>query len=308
MESSNPLVSIVLPVYNGERFLQRAIESVFIQTEGNWELLIVNDGSTDGSSAICDEYVAKDSRLKVFHQPNGGVNSARAKGVDNATGTYLTFLDADDSFTPTALEEMAGCFSDGIDLVSSGNKECVLDRTDFIKVLWSRAILPGVWGKMFRTSLFKEIDYSLDRRMAMGEDLLLNSIYSLHIEKARITPADICIINKHNPDSVTKTFKHNWDYEKYFFRKVEEYFLSKCRDWDSFEEIELLVNKSWLNAMKYTMLDGNRIDYSDHEFKSVRDYFKTRKGILGPSERMIFTIKNPYLYRMILRTAMKLKR
>lgn len=302
-----PIISVVLPVYNGERFLRKAIESVLSQTFTDWELLIVNDGSKDSSPAICDELATTDKRIRVFHQANGGVNSARAKGIDHSRGEYLTFLDADDQLYPTALAFMSGLFRNGIDIVAHGSSETVFGKSDYLKSLWRGEIGPELWGKMFRSSLFREIDYTLERRLAMGEDLLLNSILGLNITSALVFPQEVYCVNLHNEASVTKTFKHNWAYEKYYFSRVDELFLKQCRNWDSFGEIELLINKSWLNAMKYTMLNGERINYKDPEFKTIRDYFKDKKTRLGPSERMVFCIRNPFLYRIILRTVLKLK-
>ncbi len=302
MES--PQISIILPVYNGEKYLASAINSVLTQSHHDWELLVVDDGSADTTPAICDSFAATDSRIKAFHQPNGGVNAARAKGIDKASGTFLTFLDADDALLPHALEYMTGLFHDGIDLVANGKHNKVLSRGDYAKALWRGETGLVLWGKMFRTSMFKQVDYNLDRRLVMGEDLLLNSIYALRIGSAVIFSRAVYNVNRDNETSVTRTFKHNWEYEKFYFDEVNENFLSQCRDWDSYEEIELLVNKCWLNAMKYVMLDGGRIDYSDPAFLSVRNYFNEKKALLGPSEKMILLLKNPYLYRIILKAYM----
>ncbi|HSQ22219.1 MAG TPA: glycosyltransferase, partial [Coriobacteriia bacterium] len=89
-------LSIIVPVYNAEAFLTSCIESVLAQTFADYELLLVDDGSTDGSGEICDWYAGRDVRVKVFHVPNGGPASARNKGLDMAVGRYIQFLDADD--------------------------------------------------------------------------------------------------------------------------------------------------------------------------------------------------------------------
>lgn len=96
MPNKLPKVSVIVPVYNTEKWLARCIDSILAQTFTNFELLLINDGSTDSSGAICDEYAEKDSRIRVFHKPNGGVSSARNLGLDNATGEWITFCDADD--------------------------------------------------------------------------------------------------------------------------------------------------------------------------------------------------------------------
>ena len=296
-----PLVSIVLPVYNGEEYIASAIDSVLAQSYTNWELLIVDDGSTDSSSSIVDDYAAKDSRIVVAHQPNGGVNAARAKGVDNASGTLLTFLDADDTFPPHAIEFMKSLFNTGIDLVAKGPADEIWRKDNYIKALWQGKTGPALWGKMFRTDLFKPIGHALDRRIVMGEDLLLNSMYALNIENVRFFTQSVYVVNRENDSSVTRTFKHNWAYEKYYFNQVEELFLSKCSSWDSFEDIQLLVNKSWLNAMKYVMLDGGSIRYDDSDFKKVAAFFSDKKEALVPSEKLIFKVRESWLYRLILR-------
>lgn len=91
-----PIISIIVPVYNTEKYLDKCIQSVLAQTYTNWELLLIDDGSTDSSGAICDKYAAEDNRIRVFHKENGGVSSARNLGLDNAQGEWISFVDADD--------------------------------------------------------------------------------------------------------------------------------------------------------------------------------------------------------------------
>ena len=89
-------ISVIVPVYNTEKYLRRCVDSILAQTFTDFELLLINDGSTDSSGAICDEYAQKDSRVRVFHKENGGVSSARNLGLDNAKGEYIAFVDSDD--------------------------------------------------------------------------------------------------------------------------------------------------------------------------------------------------------------------
>lgn len=93
---SIPKVSIIVPVYNVEKFLCRCIDSILAQTFQDFELLLIDDGTPDKSGVICDEYTKKDNRIRVFHKKNGGVSSARNLGLDNAKGEWITFVDADD--------------------------------------------------------------------------------------------------------------------------------------------------------------------------------------------------------------------
>lgn len=96
--------SIIIPVYNVEPYLRECLDSVLRQTYSDWEAICVNDGSTDSSARILQEYTSRDNRIKVITQPNGGLSAARNTGLDNATGDYLLFLDSDDWLEPNALE------------------------------------------------------------------------------------------------------------------------------------------------------------------------------------------------------------
>ena len=96
---SNPKISIIVPVYNVEQYLPRCIDSILNQSFADFELLLIDDGSKDKSGAICDEYAAKDSRVRVYHKENGGVSSARNIGLENARGEWLSFIDGDDEIT-----------------------------------------------------------------------------------------------------------------------------------------------------------------------------------------------------------------
>lgn len=106
MEKEQPLISIVMPVYNAEDTVERAIQSVQKQTCSNWELLAVDDGSSDRSGAICDSCAEKDPRIRVFHTPNAGVSHARNTALQAARGEWIAFLDSDDWYEPAFLQTM----------------------------------------------------------------------------------------------------------------------------------------------------------------------------------------------------------
>ena len=102
----SPTVSIIVPVYNAEHTISRCIESILNQKYTDFELLLVNDGSTDRSGAICDAYAARDSRVRVIHKENSGVSDTRNTALNQAKGTYLQFLDSDDWITPDATSSL----------------------------------------------------------------------------------------------------------------------------------------------------------------------------------------------------------
>lgn len=101
-------ISVIVPVYNAEKYLDRCVESIVAQTYKNLEIILVDDGSTDNSPAICDAWAKKDSRIRVIHKKNGGVSSARNAGLDACTGDYIGFADADDWMEPDMYEVLIG--------------------------------------------------------------------------------------------------------------------------------------------------------------------------------------------------------
>lgn len=116
------LLTIILPVYNAETFLRECLDSVCKQTLSNFEVLCIDDGSTDSSGAILDEYGAKDSRFKVFHRPNSGAYVSRNFALDQARGVYVIGLDADDILVPECYEKALGCMSQDVDMVYFGTE------------------------------------------------------------------------------------------------------------------------------------------------------------------------------------------
>ena len=107
-----PMLSVIVPCYNGEAFLSRAVDSALAQSFRDLEIILVDDGSTDGSSAICDSYAAQDSRVQVIHQSNAGLSAARNAGMAAARGDYIAFLDADDYLRPDAYEKLCAALTE----------------------------------------------------------------------------------------------------------------------------------------------------------------------------------------------------
>ena len=115
-----PLLSIIVPVYNTATYLPACLDSILSQGFTDFEVLLVDDGSSDGSGAICDKYAEADSRVRVFHQENGGVSSARNLGLSQAKGEWIYFVDSDDEMLPDGLQTLVDCISDDVDIVMGG--------------------------------------------------------------------------------------------------------------------------------------------------------------------------------------------
>ena len=120
MVIKNKKVAIIVPVYNVEKYLQRCIESILTQTETDFELLLIDDGSKDKSGLICDEYAQKDERVNVIHKENGGVSSARNLGIEKANGEWICFIDADDYVRQDFLSNIQQYLFGDVDIVHWG--------------------------------------------------------------------------------------------------------------------------------------------------------------------------------------------
>lgn len=205
------LISVIIPVYNVEDYLHYAIESLEKQTYGNFEIILVNDGSTDDSGKLCDEYSKKYSNVRVFHKENGGLSDARNFGVQKAKGEFITFLDPDDYLEVYSLELLAGIQEmHGCDIVSTRVKAIELynvysnhslTEEDFKNVIlmnrdvfleeayYDKIVTVSACGKLYRRSIL-EIPFPKGR---IYEDLY---IISEHVEKAnKIVHTPIQIYN-----------------------------------------------------------------------------------------------------------------
>lgn len=180
-----PLVSIIVPVYNAEKYLNRCIDSILSQTMTDFELLLIDDGSKDNSGRICDEYATKDARVRVFHKPNGGVSSARNLGLDNAKGKWITFVDADDRCSCDYLEHLLSKVDDDTDLIisyavicdSTGEKaevypEYRVNATNFERLFVDSDMHwhTSPWAKLYRASIIYENSLRFNEMMHIGED------------------------------------------------------------------------------------------------------------------------------------------
>ena len=180
----NDGISVIVPVYNVEKYLDRSIESVLVQTFDNFELILVDDGSTDKTGEICDSYAEKDSRVKVIHKENGGGSSARKAGIDAAIGKYIMFMDADDAYEKDALKKAhQTIINENVDIVQFNyyKTESVENVTFFgtgeVKLFDARDALLQImtqkapnafnnllWCKIYKSEIVKKPKYNLSIR------------------------------------------------------------------------------------------------------------------------------------------------
>ena len=183
-----PLVSVIVPVYKAEAYLHKCVDSLLAQTMTDFEVLLIDDGSPDRSGAICDEYAAKDSRIRVFHKENGGVASARQVGIENVRGEYTIHADPDDWVEPTMLEELyAKAKEDDADMVICDYYVDYADRVNYSKQqptsldyksvqceIFGR-LHGAVWNKLIKTSVIKKTKTNFSLELSFCEDLHFNA-------------------------------------------------------------------------------------------------------------------------------------
>ncbi len=180
MNSKSVTISLIIPVYNVEKYLPKCLDSVINQTYKQIEIIIIDDGSTDNSGILCDEYALRDNRIIVIHQPNRGVSSARNTGLDIAKGEYVMFVDSDDYVEPTFCEKpLTIAIKEHVDIVSFGyfkigNKTTTVKKTynprivqasEAIKqlIIMDDVVHGFVWNKFYKRTLFEHVRFSVGR-------------------------------------------------------------------------------------------------------------------------------------------------
>lgn len=203
-----PIISVIVPVYNTEKYLPRCIDSILAQTYTDFELLLIDDGSTDSSGAICDEYAAKDSRVRVFHKENGGVSSARNLGLDNAQGEWITFVDSDDWVKEEYIELFINNADDLVyqSFLSIFNGETeewdtsirALDVNECLTRLYEKKALGYCWGKLYKTQKIKTYNIRFDENIRFREDELFVLKYLSHTSHITCIDRNMYIYNRPN--------------------------------------------------------------------------------------------------------------
>lgn len=200
--TQKPVVSIIVPVYNAEKYLHRCIDSILVQTCMDWELLLIDDGSKDRSGDICDEYAAKDSRIRVFHKENGGVSSARNLGLNHAQGEWVTFVDSDDWIKPLYLGHLI-VYAHTVDLVIAyatvfreNNKEGVEEKypehditTENFSLLFEENAMSwhtSPWSKLYKRKIIETYRLRFEEDVHIGEDAIFLYSYMLQANEIKI--------------------------------------------------------------------------------------------------------------------------
>ena len=320
------LISVIIPVYNVEEYLHYAIESLEKQTYKNFEIILVNDGSTDDSGKLCDEYSEKYSNVRVFHKENGGLSDARNFGVQKAKGEFITFLDPDDYLEAYSLELLASVQKQhNCDIVSTRVKATelynvysnhslteediknviVMDRDVFLEeAFYDKVATVSACGKLYRKSIL-EIPFPKGR---IYEDLY---IISEHVEKANKivhTPIQIYNYYKRQGSIVNSKFTS----KQYDFFDAIAYNRQVIRE--KFNNVDKLVTA--INAKKVIgsfKIIGSAYKTSISDVYNIRKIIKENSSNILRNKRIRYTFKmkymlfilSPYMFNIIKRFVFK---
>ena len=278
-----PTVSIIVPVYNAEKTIGRCIDSILGQQYTDFELLLVDDGSKDGSGAICDSYALADSRVQVIHKENTGVSDTRNIGISRARGAYLQFLDSDDWITPDATKLL---------VEAAGEHNCDLVISDFYRVVGERVSRKGdidedrvltreeyaahmmeqpadfyygvLWNKLYRRDIVADHHLQMDPEISWCEDFMFNLEYIRHAQRFYALQVPIYYYVKIKGSlasqslSISKTIRMKlmlFEYYNQFYKSVldeDEYEKSRLKVY------RFLVDAAGDGAVPPTILPGSK--------------------------------------------------
>ncbi|MEG2908007.1 MAG: glycosyltransferase [Erysipelotrichaceae bacterium] len=229
------LISIIIPVYNSENYLEKCIDSIIEQHDLAIEIIIINDGSTDRSADICIEYKKKYSFVKYIESKNNGVSTARNIGLGNSTGKWVMFVDADDMLYRDALVNMRKQIDENYDAIYMNydrtmNISCdkirnveIIDSEDLIKLTLApsmnkhilkcknekTSLLTTSWGKLFKKDIIDEYEVKFNSELKLSEDTMFNLDYLSHAKKVKFVDCNIYFY-RDNLNSVTRNLTNNY--------------------------------------------------------------------------------------------------
>ena len=289
------LISIIVPVFNAQNYIEKCIKSIICQTYIDWELLLVDDGSTDSSYEICKKYINK--KINVFHKNNGGVSSARNYGLKKSKGDYIVFIDADDYVDKNYLKNLYDNIRDN-DLVVSGYKEVYsngkVNKRNFGKKdmtmeyiknkfdeLYLSNFLNSPFNKLYKKSL---INCTFNENQILGEDLLFNLQYiknCKHIISINNTDYNYVI----NNTSATNKYNSKAIYNLLFIKKELENMCKKMNYYENGSINEIFL-KNICGCIQLLLESDNKYNYKVNELKSIKYEIKNQNIYISKANNL----------------------
>ena len=288
----NVKVSVIVPVYNVEKYLNCCLDSILTQSFTDFELLLIDDGSTDSSGKICDDYAKRDSRIRVFHKENGGVSAARNLGLDNARGEWIAFVDSDDSISECFLKNMIKYATDDTDIIVTRAiiKENLLS-SEYVNRLLRKSVPVELWGKLIRKNVIVSA-LEIPREIYYGEDMIANIAIGLNAKRKIVCVNNQDYNYRTNQESVTYHRKVSLSYEEMFLDIVEK-LLHTDKD----------LYKNGLNCLKIASIEllvvcRVRIPYTKPWIVELRKW--ARNNRLNIRQKIVVNVSNNILCRYLL--------
>ena len=314
------LISVIVPVYNVEKYLNRCVDSIINQTYKNLEIILVDDGSPDNCGRICDEYAKKDSRIKVIHKENSGVSSARNKGIDIAKGKWISFIDSDDWIEEDYFKLMLSSAKENdADIVLCGYKRIWKNNIEEIKIrnkkdfLNSKEYLIQVLNPQtgFGFCHMKLIDKKCINKIRMNENLIVaeDAMFNIQIAE-KINKA--VLVNKalynyrFNENSVVKKYNNNYA-SNYLesMKKIKEYIIENYNDDEILQNYyNCVAFHVMLIAVNFCYHPNNKSNNKKQLLKEICQINEFNEGIeksnfnnLSLTRKItLFTIKNKMFF------------
>ena len=284
--SSSPLVSVVIPVYNGEMHISVCMDSILCQSFSSFEAIFVDDGSVDNSFRILSERASFDRRMKVIRQENMGVTCARRNGVKHAGGKYICFVDCDDRLLPDTLDILynKALLSDA-DIVCGNSSYADRIKFDHLQTPlgYAAALLEQkvdlvVWAKLFRKSVLTDDVFDISSHIKFAEDYIMNIRIAFHAERIYFIHDLIYQYSEYNEDSVTSTFQLT----PIYVQEICGYVLDEVRR----AKAEDTLHKSVLLFLKYMiwmMIHQNVLemdnDWTNKTIREIAPVLSSRESI-----------------------------
>lgn len=295
-----PKISVIVPVYNTAKYLHRCLDSILQQSFKDFEVLLVDDGSTDKSLSICSSFASNDDRIKVFHQENKGVTAARKIGLEHSRGEFICFVDSDDIIEKSALSVLISKMTDDVDVVITWESvEQIISGKEYVNRLLLKSTTLALWGKLYRKEIIVASGaLDIRREIFIGEDHLANIKIALMARNIVCLSAAIYVYCD-NLQSVWRTRKCSLEYEEMFRNEIE---LALGNRIGEFEE-------SWYRFQLYVLYDliMHKVKFSykkDWIAQLVKDNHNYQ---LSMRERLVKSIHHQFLCRSMLILGSKLK-
>ena len=315
-------ISIVVPIYNSEKYLCNCIDSILCQCFDDFELILVDDGSTDSSASICDNYEKLDNRVNVIHKTNGGVSKARNTGIDVASGKFICFIDSDDSVKSDYLEKLYLAYENDIDLsivgynwiknncvtnftVFNNEPETIIDKNN-IMFLYEKVMISAPWCKLYKLDIIKENKLIFPEDLSLGEDLIFNFSYLDFVNRIKIINTPLYNYNTDNENSLLQ--KYRADLLETNSRINSIVYMYICKWKLDHTQMQIFINSvfwSYENVLLNTFSVKNKAFYFDklrynRQILKSEDFKKALKNYSGNINAVVKLGYKLHSYSLIL--------